>query len=217
MPIQCSFSAQPVIVAFKSIRSSLPAYMLGQVAPPDITHKCRDAATFSASAWRCSCIRRLLSSRYAYKAVTPPRTVCDLNANDFLLSVTAFLASAPSRVAAVIRLHFSLSWQLRRCIFPIHHQIPKHPSVIGCFGPYSLKVKPVRPVRDEAYHAVSCTYTKTREGCYKQGCYSISTRKTHRGLRDASHGVPKRYESEQTITESGKKRKMCRDTAATRF
>jgi hypothetical protein len=31
--------------------------------------------------------------------------------------------------------------------------------------------------------------TKTREGCYKQGCYSIWTWKTRRELSDASHAT----------------------------
>ena len=137
MPFQCSLS---VIVAIKSTRSSLPAYILGQVVQPDITHKCRDPATFGASAWCWSrplaAVRRLLPADTRTKLLPRFKHV--------ISRVSRFRSAQCCRryPTPTSRSTMAAPRDMHGCAFPIG-QIPSNSGiplqyVLCCFGLCSL-------------------------------------------------------------------------------
>lgn len=129
--------------------------------------------------------RTLLSSRYAYK-------VKRNQTRDLILLSVTFLASVRFRCCrcystplqliqdnhgSCTRLHISDVIDIRNSLPMICHWLFRSLFAEGQAGGRCV-------IRQN--HVPN---TKTREGCYKQGCYSIWTWKTRRELSDASHAT----------------------------
>lgn len=163
MPIQRSLSAQPVIVAIKSIRSSLPAYMLGQVAHSDITHKCRDAPSMLRP-------RAHFFPVDTHTKLFPASSFQRNQTRDLILLSVTFLASVRFRCCrcystplqliqdnhgSCTRLHISDVIDIRNSLPMICHWLFRSLFAEGQAGGRCV-------IRQN--HVPN---TKTREGCYK--------------------------------------------------